>query len=121
MMGAPDMRIDAHANLGQGFYTKLASQDLLTMMDEFEIDRAIVCPVEEHIILHNHEGNDYILNTVRQHPDRLTGFAVANPWYGKAAVEEARRAIGEGLHGLNFNSTLQAFFINDEIVFPLIE
>lgn len=54
------MIIDAHAHLGQGRYKSLAPEELLRQMDEHGIDRAVICPVEEQIILHNREGNDFI-------------------------------------------------------------
>jgi hypothetical protein len=113
--------IDAHCHIGQGRYKRLDPSELIAMMDENGIERAVVCPVEEHITVYNREGNDYILQAVQDHPGRLIGFATVNPWYGDRAVEELRRAIGEGLRGLKLNSTLQGYFINDEIVYPLME
>lgn len=115
------MIVDAHCHIGEGRYKQQTPDQLLREMDRCGVDKAVVCPVEEYITVYNREGNDYVLQTVRDHPDRLFGFATVNPWYGKRAVEELRRAIGEGLHGLKFNSALQGFFINDEIVFPLIK
>jgi uncharacterized protein len=115
------MIIDAHAHVGHGRYKSLATDDLLRQMDEHGVDRAIICPVEEQIVLHNREGNDFILAQVRRHPNRFVGFAVANPWYGQLAVEELRRALGEGLRGLKLHPVIQGFSVNDEIVAPLIE
>ena len=113
--------IDAHCHIGEGRYKRLTASELIALMDENGIEKAVVCPVEEQIILFNREGNDYVLQAVKEHPDRLIGFATVNPWYGDRAVEELRRAIGEGLRGLKLNSALQAFFINDELVYPVIE
>ena len=113
--------IDAHCHIGEGRYKRLTASELIALMDENDIEKAVVCPVEEHITVYNREGNDYILQAVKEHPDRLIGFATVNPWYGDRAVEELRQAIGEGLRGLKLNSTLQGYFINDELVYPLIE
>ena len=99
----------------------MTAADLLALMDRHSVEKAIVCPVEEHITLRNRDGNDYIVEAVRRHPDRLIGFATVNPWYGDEAVEELRRAVGEGLRGLKLHSALQGFFINDELVYPVIE
>lgn len=115
------MIIDAHAHVGQGRYKSLAPEELLRQMDQHGIDRAVICPVEEQIILHNREGNDFILAQVRQHPSRFVGFAVANPWCEEAAVEELKRALGEGLRGLKFHPTFQGFSVNDPIAYPLVE
>jgi uncharacterized protein len=113
--------IDAHCHIGQGRYKRLTPSELITLMDENRIEKAVVCPVEEHITVYNREGNDYLLDAVRKHPDRLIGFATVNPWYGDTAVEELQRAVGEGLRGLKLHSTLQGYFINDELVYPVIE
>lgn len=92
--------IDAHVHLGHGREKNLSADDLLAQMHQYGVDRAVICPVDEEIILYNRVGNERILAAVQAHPDRFVGFAVANPWYGQAAVEELRRAIGEGLRGL---------------------
>jgi len=113
--------IDAHCHLGVGRYKQLRADELLALMDRAGVDWAVVCPVEEQIVLRNREGNQAMIAAMTRHPDRFIGFAVANPWYGDKAVKELRRALGAGLRGVKFNSSLQGFFINDEIVYPLIE
>jgi predicted TIM-barrel fold metal-dependent hydrolase len=115
------MIIDAHAHVGHGRYKSLSGKELLRQMDEYGIDRAIICPVEEHITVFNRQGNDDILAQVRQYPDRFTGFAVANPWFGREAVDELERALEEGLRGLKLHPVIQGFSMNDAIVYPLIE
>jgi hypothetical protein len=113
--------IDSHCHIGIGRYKELTPDGLLRLMDKCDVDKAVVCPVEEHITVYNREGNDYVLSAVRRHPDRFIGFAVANPWFGEEATNELERAINEGLKGLKFNSSRQGFFINDPIVYPLIK
>ena len=115
------MIIDAHAHVGHGRYKSLPPEELLRQMDEYGVDRAVICPVEEQIILYNREGNDFILAQVRRYSTRFIGFAVANPWYGPAAVEELKRALGEGLRGLKLHPTFQGFSVNDPIAYPLVE
>jgi predicted TIM-barrel fold metal-dependent hydrolase len=90
-------------------------------MDEHCIDRAVICPVEEQIILHNREGNDLVLALAAQHPNRFVGFAVANPWYGESAVRELERALAKGLRGLKLHPTCQGFSVNDPIAYPLLD
>jgi uncharacterized protein len=115
------MIIDAHAHVGQGRYKSLSGDELLRQMDEHGIDRAVICPVEEQITAFNRQGNVDILVQVRRHPDRFTGFAVANPWFDRNAVDELKRALGEGLRGLKIHPVIQGFSMNDAIVHPLIE
>ena len=115
------MIVDAHCYIGEGFYKKLTATELIALMDDNDVERAFVSPVEEYITVCNREGNDYILKAVKEFPDRLIGFATVNPWYRDGAVEELRRALGEGLKALKLNSALQGFPINDELVYPVIE
>jgi predicted TIM-barrel fold metal-dependent hydrolase len=116
-----DMIIDAHAHVGKGRFKSLAPEELLRQMDEYGVDRAVICPVEEQITVYNQEGNDFILDQVRLFPTRFVGFAVANPWYGQPAVKELVRALGEGLRGLKLHPTVQGFSMNDPMVYPLID
>lgn len=115
------MVIDAHAHVGQGRFKSLEPAELLRQMDANAVDRAVLCPVEEQIVAYNHEGNAYVLEQVRRHPARFVGFAVANPWFGEAAVRELERALGEGLRGLKLHAVYQGFPMNNPIVYPLIE
>ena len=113
--------IDSHVYLGKGLHLSLDADSLLKLMDEAGISRAIACPVDHYLAVHNREGNDLILDAVKSHPDRLTGMAVANPWYGETATEEIRRALGNGLRGLFLQPAYQGFRLSDPIVNPLIE
>jgi len=115
-----DQIIDAHVHVGHGREKKLGVDELLAQMDRYGVGRAVICPVEEESVVENRAGNDHILAAVQAHPDRLVGFAVANPWYGQAAVEELRRAVGEGLRGLKLKSSIQGFRLSDEWIDPLI-
>jgi len=58
--------------------------------------------------------NDFVADCVRRHPDAFLGFASVDPWMGKAAISELRRAVEElGLKGVKFHPTAQAFAPND--------
>ncbi|NLE76277.1 MAG: amidohydrolase [Chloroflexi bacterium] len=115
------MVVDGHCHIGHGVEKQQTVDELLREMDRWGVDRAVICPVEEQIILHNREGNQLMLDAVQAHPDRFVGFAVANPWYGAQAVEELRWAVGQGLRGLKLDPARQGFFLSAEMVYPLIE
>src|SRR5215831_6620063 len=56
------------------------------------------------------------------HPDVFIGFAGVDPWKGRLAVDEARRACETlGLRGLKLHPGLQKFAANDERFYPLWE
>ena len=113
--------VDAHVHLGEGHHLSLDVKSLLEQLDEARVGRAIVCPVDHYLAVHNREGNDLILAAVRQHGDRLLGMASANPWFGDAAADEVRRALGAGLCGLIVHSVYQGFRLSDHLVDPLLE
>lgn len=113
--------VDAHVHLGEGHHLSLDVDGLLEQLDEARVERAVVCPVDHFLAVHNREGNDLILAAIRQHSDRLLGMASANPWFGDAAVDEVGRALGEGLAGLIVHSVYQGFRLSDHLVDPLLE
>jgi uncharacterized protein len=113
--------IDAHAHIGNGRYKNITPNELLHQMDDNGINHAVICPIEEQITAFNRDGNDYILKQVGLYPDRFTGFAVANPWFGDIALVELKRAIEGGLRGLKLHPTYQGFSMNDPIIYPFIE
>jgi predicted TIM-barrel fold metal-dependent hydrolase len=64
--------------------------------------------------------NDYVAECVARHPDAFIGFASVDPWKGKTALKEIRRAAGElGLRGLKFHPGCQQFAPNDQRHYPI--
>ena len=64
--------------------------------------------------------NDHIAAAVRAHADVFIGFAGVDPWKGRLAVDEARRARELlGLRGLKLHPGLQKFAPNDDRFYPL--
>ena len=115
------MICDAHVHIGRKDGISLSVEDLLAAMDKHHVDKACVCPGDAEIAVYNRRGNRSLLRIQREHPDRLFCFAAVNPWYGKKAVRELERALGEGLCGLKLNSSLQGFLLCSSLVDPVIE
>jgi predicted TIM-barrel fold metal-dependent hydrolase len=113
--------VDTHCFLGDGRYKKQTVDQLFVAMEKAGVARAVICPVEEYTTVDNREGNRQIADLCWRYPDSLYGFAAANPWYGSKAVEILARALGDGLNGVFFDSSIQGFAINDELVDPLME
>jgi hypothetical protein len=66
--------------------------------------------------------NDEVAEVVRRFPRQFIGFASVDPWKGRAAVDEMKRAITElGLRGAKFHPGLQAFQPDDPRFYPLYE
>lgn len=114
-------KMDIIAFVGEDQYCKQSPEMLLEEMNRNGVSRTFIAPSEKYVTVYNREGNDWIAQICRRWPDRFCGYAVANPWYGEAAVEELKRALGLGLQAVYFDSSIQGFTISDEIVYPLIE
>ena len=68
------------------------------------------------------DSNDYISSIVQEYPDVFIAFAAIDPWKGNNAIEELERSVLElGLKGLKLHPVQQAFFPNDERIYPLYE
>jgi predicted TIM-barrel fold metal-dependent hydrolase len=57
----------------------------------------------------------------RRHKQRFSPSCSANPWLGKAAFAELKRAIGEGAGIFLLHPFVQGFLANDELIFPLLD
>lgn len=68
---------------------EFSSDFIVNRMDEASIDKAIVFA----LCLGSKESNNIVQREVGRHPDRLLGFAHANPEEGDLAKDELERAI----------------------------
>lgn len=98
------MIIDSHTHVDESkvFGWKDRPEDLIALMDEAGIARAVVMTYVDVPGL-DMEGLKYISGVVRRYPDRLIGYARMNP-YGKNASALLREAVCDlGLKGLKFH------------------
>ena len=66
--------------------------------------------------------NDEVAEEVAKNRDVMIPFASIDPHRGKMAVKEARRLIEEyGVKGFKFHPSVQAFYPNDPMAYPLYE
>ncbi|HEV7760940.1 MAG TPA: amidohydrolase family protein [Acidimicrobiales bacterium] len=64
--------------------------------------------------------NDFVAGCVADHPDAFLGFASVDPWQGRAAVAELRRALVDlGLRGLKLHPSAQDFDPDDRRFYDL--
>lgn len=75
-------------------------EELLRDMDAAGVDRAVLLGWYWEKPATCVEQNRFYADCVRAHPDRLSAFAAVHAGAGEAALEEVRRARGEGLIGL---------------------
>lgn len=87
---------------------------LLRAMDEAGVAKAVLLGWYWEWMDTCIEQNKFYAACVRAHPDRLAAFATVHPGGGSTALDEVRRAAGEGLIGLGeLSPHSQKFPIND--------
>ncbi len=63
-----------------------------------------------------------MLEVASDHLDVLIPFVSIDPHKGKLGVREARKLIEEyGVRGFKFHPTMQGFYANDRMAYPLYE
>ena len=84
---------------------------------------AVIFPVDaERETGYRRYSNDEVAEQVAEHSDVLIQFASIDPWKGKMGVREARRLIREyKIKGFKFHPTMQGFWPNDRMAYPLYE
>lgn len=66
--------------------------------------------------------NEEVAELAAEHPDVVIPFASIDPARGAAGVSAARRLIEEhGVRGFKFHPSVQGFFPNDRMAYPLYE
>jgi predicted TIM-barrel fold metal-dependent hydrolase len=84
---------------------------------------AVIFPVdaERETGFHRY-SNDDVARICAENSDILIPFASIDPWKGKMAVREAKRLVAEyGVKGFKFHPTMQGFYPNDRMAYPLYE
>jgi len=63
----------------------------------------------------------YVINALRQHPDKLVGVYMLNPWLGKGELDAAEKAIRhQGFRGLKLHPMGNSFRADDAVVDPVL-
>lgn len=112
---------DGHVRVGHGREVSLAVPELLATMAGLGIDAAMIAPGERATAVDNRAGNAATTAAALASDGVLHAYAVANPWFGAAALEELARARDEGAVALAVDSVLQGFDLLDGLVDPLLE
>ncbi len=99
-------------------------QEIIESMDEAGVDKSVVLGFcwsqHENCVAHN----DFTIEAVRRHADRLIGFASLQPKAGKKAVAEVERCVNAGLKGIGeWNPSGQGFDIVEDMdnIEPVVE
>lgn len=84
---------------------------------------AVVFTVDtESVTGHPPIANEEVAAAAARHPDVLIPFASISPHRGAAGVAAARRLVTEhGVRGFKFHPSLQGFFPDDPVAYPLYQ
>jgi uncharacterized protein len=84
---------------------------------------AVIFPVDaERETGYRRYKNEEVAETCAKYKDILIPFASIDPAKGKLGAREARRLVEDfGVQGFKFHPTMQGFFPNDRMAYPLYE
>ena len=90
------------------------AETLVDAMDQAGVSRAVVMGMGWTDPALAREINDYLIESVRLNPQRLTGFCSVNPAWGDGALAEVERCVAGGLVGIGeLHPDTQGFDITD--------
>ena len=93
-------------------------KNLLSQMKEAGILKSVLYAVDAPIV---YASNEYVFQLCQKYPDKLIGFASANP-HKKNAVDILEKAIKKfGFKGCKLHPPLQNFYPNDKKAFSIYE
>jgi len=90
------------------------AEELLQTMEEQGIQRSVVFGFPWETKEHFRRHNDYIVESVRKHPDKLTGFCCFSP-LSPHGPEEVKRCLDAGLAGVGELAVYQSGFSKETI------
>jgi len=108
------MVVDSHTHIGEfpSFNVKLGARDLISIMNKWNIQKALVSTVP----------NSLTLEATKKYEDRLYGLVWINPHEGNKAAELVDKAILQWrFKGLKMHPLLDTYLPDEEIVFPIMD
>ena len=104
--------IDAHTHLGDFpvFGESINREQLLTLMDQYNIEKAVVSALP----------NSLTREAVEKHPDRITGLVRVNP-HEAEAPEIVEKALTDWGKGVKLNPLFNNFLPDSEAVNPVMD
>jgi predicted TIM-barrel fold metal-dependent hydrolase len=100
-----------------------SAEDLIAAMDRACVGQSVVFGFGWRDMDLCRQDNDYVMEAVARHPERLIGFAIVNPATGTEAVREIERCARGGLLGVGeLMPDGQGYRLDDEkTMAPIVE
>jgi uncharacterized protein len=125
------MIIDYHAHIWRYANPEIADLTmecnidwLLGAMDRAGVDHTVLVPlvyVPPAKVRRVLRDNDYVLQAIKEHPDRLTGFVAVNP-KDEDAPMMVRQYLDQGLAGLKLLPTPHNYLMSDHLILdPILQ
>ena len=116
--------IDCHAHLNHHSRKTWEVDDrkLIEAADKLGIDQlccSILTPHWPATLDGFRECNQWTAEAMRRFPGRVLGYCYVNPGYGREALEEIRRYVGD--HGLIGIKLYNEYTCTEPVVFPIVE
>jgi len=116
--------IDCHAHLNHHSRKTWEADDrkLIEAADKLGIDQlccSILTPHWPATLDGFRECNQWTAEAMRRFPGRVLGYCYVNPGYGREALEEIRRYVGD--HGLIGIKLYNEYTCTEPVVFPIVE
>ena len=92
----------------------VGKRDLITNMDKEGVNWSVVFGFPWRKVDHYKRHNDYIIESVQKHPDRLIGFCCFDP-VSRDASKEVERCLDAGLKGVGELAVYDSDFSGDVI------
>jgi predicted TIM-barrel fold metal-dependent hydrolase len=115
--------IDAHAHVTSaweelGIVREL--DDTIRLMDRYGIEVSFSSN-SRRLRGDVRAGNDGLLEAMARYPERICGYAAANPWRGQEALDEVERCLDAGMHGIKLHISHTLLDYDHPRVIPLFE
>jgi predicted TIM-barrel fold metal-dependent hydrolase len=116
--------IDCHAHLTHRSRATWEADDckLIEAADKLGIDQLCCSTLTPHwpaTLDGFRECNRWTADGMRRFPDRVLGYCYVNPGYGREALEEVRRYVGD--HGFIGIKLYNEYTCTEPVVFPIVE
>ena len=114
------MIIDACCTIGLNAAREHSPDALLAQMDSASVDMSVLHPADKFYAWENEKGNDLLLKTTQQYPNRFIATATVNPWRSDA-VSVINKYIDAGAKMLSFSPGVQGFILSEDKLDSILE
>jgi hypothetical protein len=111
-------KIDAHAHIGEfgGFFgVSIDAEELIKQMDEYEIEKAILCGTDT-------TDNNQVAAAYKKYPGRFLPIVFASPFEGEKGIEKIYHYVkDEGFVGIKLHPLMHAYVADGDFLDPIMQ